>query len=310
MKTKSKRAVFSSHGEDMHLFDVAVPLVPIVAWAFIAFGSKSLELVAMSAFSALFFEIVMQFILYRDIFVGDILSSALVGVIISLTLSLNVPYWLPIIGTFAAVIVAKYQFGLLKKYPSILSPVALGVFVCGLFPQNTNTFLDGFRAASFPDCGLLNLLVGNTEGQIGTVSALLLILGGLYLIFRGRFSVRTALAATVAFAGLSLAFFPSWTTFSDNLAYGLLSGGFFFYLFYIAGDRTASPVTDSGKLIYGLLFGALVFYLRMYTNLPACEALSVLVLSVLTPLLDFITKPSPFGGRVNKKVIGNSEKFQ
>jgi Na+-translocating ferredoxin:NAD+ oxidoreductase RnfD subunit len=147
---------------------------------------------------------------------------------------------------------------------------------------------------------MLNVFLGNTRGALGTVSAMLITLSAIYLISRKVISIKTFASSVFVMTVLSATFIPQWTTFSDNVIYQVIGGGFLFYLVFVACDRVASPLTEAGKLIQGALFAALVFSLRFYTDLPACEALSAVAASLIAPIIDIFTRPLPFGGAIRK----------
>ncbi len=286
---------FAASRGDIRDLDVLVALVPVVGWAVFMFGWGSMLYVAIGIASSVLFEIIAELCLYKRLGM-DILNAALIGLLISLSVSPEAPVWLPVLGSAVGIFVAKYQFIVLAEYGSFFSPVALGMVVCGVYPENKHVFVDDLRNALYPEDGMLNVFLGNTEGALGTVSAMLLAAAAVYLMCRKALSFKTVIAALVVMSALSLTIVPAWTTFSDNMIYQVIGGGFLFYLVFAAGDRIGSPLTEMGKLIYGAGFAALVFFLRLYTSVPACEAISVIIMNLLTPLLDAYTRQSPFGG--------------
>ena len=288
---------YASSRGDIRDLDVLVALVPIVAWAVFMFGWSSMLFVAVGVASSVVFEMVVELFLFKKIGYG-VVNAALTGLLISLSVSPNAPVWLPVLGSAVAIFVAKYQFVVLAEYGSFFSPAALGMLICGVYPENEHAFVDGLRNALYPEGGMLNVFLGNTEGALGTVSALLLAFAAIYLLLRGALSFKTVLSALVVMSAMSLMIVPAWTTFSDNMIYQIIGGGFLFYLVFAAGDRMGSPVTEMGKLVYGAGFAALVFVFRFYTGLPACEAMSAVIMSILTPVIDLYTRQSPFGGVV------------
>ena len=299
MSENRKFPPFARCKADVRDLDVLVATMPIVIWSFIIFGVKSLVFIALGVLSSVAFELIAEFCLHKT--AGkDIVNAVLVGLIISLSVSPEAPLWLPVLGSAVGIFVAKYQFIFLARYGSLFSPVVLGVLVCALHPENRNPFLDALRDTLYPDDGMLNVFLGNTKGALGTVSAMLITLSAIYLISRKVLSIKTFALAVFIMTVLSATFIPQWTTFSDNVIYQVIGGGFLFYLVFVACDRVASPLTEAGKLIQGALFAALVFSLRFYTDLPACEALSAVAASLIAPIIDIFTRPLPFGGAIRK----------
>lgn len=298
-KNYKKYPPFAACREDTRDLDVLVATIPLVIWAFVVFGVDSLLFISLGVLSSVVFELVAEFCLYKTIG-KDLVNAVLIGLLISLSVSPEAPVWLPVIGSAVGIFAAKYQFLVLAQYGSLFSPVALGILVCAVYPENKNVFVDAVRGASYPEEGMLNVFLGNTEGALGTVSAMLVILAAVYLICRKVLSIKTITASVFVMIVLSITFVPQWATFTDNVVYQIIGGGFLFYLVFALCDRIGSPLTEIGKLIYGALFAALVFVLRFYTELPACEAISVVIMNIFTPVIDTFTRQSPFGGAVRK----------
>lgn len=298
-KNLKKFSPFARYGENIRDLDVIVALIPIVIWSLIIFGAKSLLFITLGVLSSIVFELIVEFCLYKTIG-KDLINAALIGLLISLSVSPEAPIWLPVLGSAVGIFVAKYQFLILAEYGSLFSPAALGILVCAVYPENPNAFVDMLRDTVYPDEGMLNVFLGNTKGALGTVSAMLAVLAAIYLLCRRVISVKTVTSSVFVMMILSAAFVPAWTTFSDNVIYQVIGGGFLFYLVFVACDRIAAPLTETGGLIQGTLFAALVFILRLYTNLPACEAISAVIMNLLAPVIDILTRPTPFGGDMSK----------
>ncbi len=298
-KKRKNYPLFASYREDMRDLDVLVALIPIVIWSLIIFGVNSLLFITLGVLSSVVFELIAEFCLYKTIG-KDLANAVLIGLLISLSVSPEAPLWLPVLGSAVGIFAAKYQFFVFAEYGSFFSPVALGILVCAVYPENKNAFLDAVRDTFYPEEGMLNLFLGNTRGALGTVSAMLVTVAAVYLICKKVLSIKTFTLSVFVMVTLSALLVPQWTTFSENIIYQVIGGGFLFYLVFVACDRIASPLTETGKLIHGALFAALVFVLRMYTSLPACEALSAVIMNIFTPIIDAFTRQTPFGGGVRK----------
>ncbi|MBE6608319.1 MAG: hypothetical protein E7633_07170 [Ruminococcaceae bacterium] len=288
---------FAASRGDIRDLDVIIATLPLIAWAVFMNGQYAMLFITIGVISSVVFELVAEILLYKNIG-NDIVNAILTGLLVSLSVSPDSPVWLPVVGCAAAIFVAKYQLVVFAKYGSLFSPAALGMLVCGLYPENKNLFVEGLRNALYPDDGMLNVFLGNTEGALGAVSGMLVTVAAIYLICRKALSLKTVIAGLVAMGGLAISVVPQWTTFSDNMIYQVIGGGFLFYLVFAAGDRMGAPVTGMGKLIYGAGFAALVFLFRFYTNLPVPEAFGVVIMNILTPFIDLYTRQSPFGGSV------------
>lgn len=146
--------------------------------------------------------------------------------------------------------------------------------------------------------GLWPLFVGNVNGSLGETSALLCLLGGLYLCFRRTASWQIpagALLAVIVLGGLAQAggLYPKVT-----LAHHLLGGSLLFGAFFIATDPVSSPLTPRGKFLFGAGFGALVMVLRLFSGYPEGVMFAVLLMNGLVPLINTWTIPRPVGGPV------------
>ena len=298
-KNRKNASLYAAHREDTRDLDVIVALVPLVIWSVIIFGMDSLFFVTLGVLSSVVFELAAEFCLYKTIG-NDLANAVVIGLVISLSVSPEAPVWLPVLGSAVGIFAAKYQFLVLAGYGSLISPMALGILVCSVYPDNKNAFVDAMRGAVYPEEGILNVFLGNTEGGLGTVSAMLIILAAVYLICRKALSIKTFASSVFAMTALSIIIVPQWATFTDNMIYQIIGGGFLFFVVFVVCDRDGSPLTERGKIIYGALFAAMVFLLRFYTEIPACEAISAVAVNVFTPVIDVFTRQAPFGGRVRK----------
>ncbi|MBQ8742484.1 MAG: RnfABCDGE type electron transport complex subunit D [Clostridia bacterium] len=279
--------------------DILIALAPVVAWACICFSMRALLLVALSALVCLLLDLLFSFLIEKRIS-RDLVHSAATGIIISLTTSHTAPLWVPTVACAVAMTTAKYQFAFWGKRGNIFSPAALGILLCALLPGNNSYFVDCFRSGAMPSEGLFHTIIGNTEGAMGTVCTLILVISAVYLMLRGTLSFKCFLAGSVALAALSIMIYPEWTTYMDNIAYQFAAGGTLFYMIFVAFDQRCLPFTGLGKLIYGALFAALMYLFRCYTALPAPEAIAALSVNLLAPIIDYLTRPAPFGGRIRK----------
>lgn len=294
-----KNPPYAAYKYDTYNLDITVALVPISIWAVFMFGAQAIINISVGAVVCVLAELVVNFCLRRR-FGGDLFGSALTGVLIALALSVNVPVWTVAVGAVSAIVLGKYPLIILGRKVSFISPASLGILISATFAGESSPFLDLFRGGAMPSDDLLAIFIGSTEGAVGAVSVMLLIAAGMYLLLRRAISPMPIVSSLVVFCALCLAFYPEWTTYTDNLIYQLLCGGFLFYLIFIACDRSAMPFTHRGRIVYGALFAGLTFVLRCYTDLPVPEAISVLGTSLLAPILDLVTKPVPFGGKRKK----------
>jgi electron transport complex protein RnfD len=143
--------------------------------------------------------------------------------------------------------------------------------------------------------GYMDLFIGNISGCIGETSALALLLGAAYLLYRRVITpeipltfIGTLALFTWIFGGSSL--------FTGDFVYHILSGGLFLGAFFMATDYSTTPVTFKGRLIMGIGCGLLASVIRLYTNYPEGVSFAILLMNIVVPLIDRYTVPRSFGG--------------
>jgi electron transport complex protein RnfD len=137
-----------------------------------------------------------------------------------------------------------------------------------------------------------DLIIGNVGGCIGETSALLLIIGGIYLVYRGVITPRIPVIyiGTVAVLMLIFGGFDITYMLTHVFAGGLMIGAI-----YMATDYASSPVTPKGQIIFALGCGILTAVIRKFGGYPEGVSYSILVMNVVAPLIDKYTSPRVFG---------------
>ncbi len=254
-------------------------------------------------------------------------SALLTGLLLGLTLPPSLPLWIAFIGGVASIGIGKLIFGGLGQ--NLFNPALVGrAFLLGTFPTpmttwptqhgsepffsvyNTNLALplmhadyDGITAATplgmmkFEQrpTELFELLIGNTNGCVGETSALLLMLGGLYLFLRRDIDWRipTGIFAAAGLFALALYLFDS-TRYAGPFA-TLFSGGIMLGAIYMATDPVTSPLTPKGAWIFACGIGFLVVLIRVFGGLPEGVMYAILLMNAATPLIDRWSQPRLFG---------------
>ena len=304
------------------MLDVIVALLPATAWGVYVFGWRALTIVLASVLSAILSEAVFQYFMNQSITVKDG-SAAVTGLILALCLPVSVPIWIPVIGSIFAIIVVKQLFGGLGK--NVVNPaIAARVFLFLAWPSQMSYYtvpgaalpvfanvnrVDAFASAtpmgalkngSLYETGLYDILFGKIGGCIGEVSAVLLALGGLYLILRKtiRWHIPVAYIATVALIAL---IFPQAEPTLRFVAYHVLGGGLMLGAIFMATDYVTSPVTKWGRIIYGIGCGVITMVIRCLGQYPEGVSFAIMIMNLLVWYLDMYTRPSKFGGVEKKK---------
>lgn len=293
--------------------DVCIALLPALLSAVIFFGFRALFLTALSILFCVGFEFLWQKITKKPVTVTD--GTAFVtGMLLAFNLPVAVPWWIPLIGAFVAIIIAKQFFGgvgnnfinpalagrafLLASWPVLMTkwtePFSVGFFVPDVVSSATPlAVLKNSAAGSLPP--LSDMFLGNIGGCIGETSALALLLGGIYLVARKVISVRIPAAYILTVAVLTFVFPSQGLSNVNSMLYNVLGGGLMLGAIFMATDYVTSPITKKGQLIMGLGCGILTFVIRRFGGYPEGVSYSILLMNVATPLIDRWTQPKTFG---------------
>lgn len=258
---------------------VLLALLPAAANGVFLFGMDALFLLLACVGSAMLADLLIRLILRRSMAVFDF-SSAVTGLLLGLTLPEKFPFWQGAIASAAAVIVIRECFGGLGR--NLLNPAnAARTALMLIFPA-------AMQHGAASGQSWLHLLLSDSAGFIGETSAAGILLGGAFLVICGIITPLTPLAA----AGF-LAFF-TWQTGGDPLS-AVLSGQFLLTAVFMASDPTTTPLTKPGKLLFGAGFGGITFAVQYFLQWEGAAAYALLIMNLLTPLLDLLTRTRPFG---------------
>ncbi len=288
------------------MLDVIIAMMPALIAAVIIFGVRALMLTAICVASCVAFEWLFNLVCKKKATVGD-LSAVVTGMLLAFNLPPELPIYIAVIGSFVAIIIAKQLFGGLGcnfANPAILARVALLVsfsqpMTTWLVPTITGgsmelvsgaTPLPTLNAVGSLDMSYLDLFLGLGKGGcIGEISGLALILGGLYLVIRRVITPTTTVAFLFTVALFTL-------VLGQDPGAHLLTGGVLLGAIFMATDYSTSPVTEKGKLIFGIGCGLLTVLIRVYGSYPEGVSFAILLMNIVTPHIDKLTRSTPFGG--------------
>ena len=283
--------------------DVMLALLPALVVGIWMHGLRSLTVTTVSIISALGFEWLYSKVTRTRNTVVD--GSALVtGMLLAMTLPATVPYWLVVLGTGFAIIFVKALCGGLGQ--NIFNPaLSARGFMMLVYPAYMVRFegLDGVTAATplhhmvmpaLPEESILDMFLGKCPGSIGEVSALALLLGGAYLVYRKVISVRIPASYLGTVAVLTLVFHKTDAPVQWML-YSLFSGGLMLGAIFMATDYATSPVTAKGQIGYGIGCGVLTVFFRYYGLFPEGVTYAILIMNAFVWILDRYTAPRRFG---------------
>jgi electron transport complex protein RnfD len=295
----------SNEATDKVMRDVVIALIPATLAGMYYFGVQTLIVVLLSVAAAMATEAIIQNIRKQPITVMDY-SAALTGLLLALNLPPEIPYWIPVVGSIFAIAIVKQAFGGLGH--NFINPaLAARVFLIASWPVEMTTWkfpVDAVTEATplalikgssvVPESvSIFNLFIGKVGGCIGEVSALALIIGGIYLVYRGVISPRIPLA----YMGTVAVFTLIYSGFNFNfMMFHLLAGGLVLGAVFMATDYVSSPMTAKGQIIYAIGCGLITVLIRLYGGYPGGVSFSILFMNVVTPLIDKYVKSNVFGG--------------
>ena len=235
-------------------------------------------------------------------------SALLTGILLAFNLPSNLPPWIVLIGSAVAIGIGKMAFGGLGC--NIFNPALVGrVFLLLSFPQqmtswplpivNRVRYADAVTGAtSLSETGegasraidWAGELMGATGGSIGEISAIALIIGGIYLILSKTITWHIPVSILAAVAVMSLCI-------GSNPAVEILEGGLLLGAIFMATDYVTSPMSHRGMIFYGIMIGAITVIIRHWGAYPEGVSFAILLMNGATPLINRYMKPKKTGER-------------
>ncbi len=287
--------------------DVLIALAPAAIFGFINFGINAVINTVLCIATCVIAEYVWQRCMKKTITVKD-LSAAVTGLLLAMNLPPQVPFWMPILGGLFAIIVVKQLFGglgqnfmnpalgarcfLLISFAGLMTDFSYsGAF--GSFDATTSaTPLAAVKAGE--TMNVLDMFLGKTAGTIGETSALLLIIGGVYLIAKKIISYRIPVTYIVTLAVFVLLFGGHGLDMT-YLGEQLFGGGLMLGAFFMATDYVTSPITPKGQILFGILLGILTGVFRLFGGSAEGVSYAIIFCNLLVPLIEKYTAPVAFG---------------
>ena len=285
------------------MLDVVIALIPGLLVGLISFGFRALAVTALSVSTAVFAEwIYAKVTKTRNTVVDG--SAVVTGLLLAMTLPHTVPYWQVILGNVFAIILVKALCGGLGQ--NIFNPaLAARAFLMLIWPVGVTRYLgvDGVSAATplhhmvmpgLPEESILDMFLGNCPGSIGEISALALLAGGAYRVWRKVISIRIPAAYLGSVAVLTFLFSKAGTPV-EWMLYSLFSGGVMLGAIFMATDYATSPATPVGQVVYGIGCGILTVIFRYFGLFPEGVTYAILIMNVLVWFIDRHTAMRRFG---------------
>lgn len=306
------------------MLDVIIAMLPATLVALLFFGISALAVITVSVIGCVIIEYLFNKYCFKKGNTVNDLSAVITGMLLAFNLPSSMPLWMVLLGAFVAIVIGKLCYGGLGK--NIFNPALVGrVFLFISFPvQMTNwpkpEFLNFFNIDAQTSATTLGIIkhfdaqtsatqqidnlptywqmfVGNIGGSLGEVSALALLIGLVYLLWRKIISWHIPVYYIGTFAILTSVL---WF-FTGNLQYhpltNLLSGGLMLGAIFMATDYTTSPMTVKGKIIFAAGCGLLTAIIRFYSVYPEGVSFAILIMNALVPLIDKYIQTPYYGQR-------------
>lgn len=326
LELRTSPHVLSGYAVDSIMFNVVVALAPTTLFALYAFGWAALAVLGTATASCVVAEHLICRAGGRPSTAGD-WSAAVTGLLYGLTLPASLPLWMVAVGGLVSIGIGKLLFGGLGQNP--FNPALVGRAVMqATFPVAMTTWLPPFAAGRFAGLpgSLLttpfaipvydattqatplaawkfgrqateaaDLALGFVGGSTGETSALLILLGGAYLVARNMMSWRTPVAIFASVAAVSGILHLVDPARYAGPAFHLFAGGLMLGAVFMATDMVTSPITRAGCVLYGALIGVLVVVIRVWGGMPEGVMYAVLLGNAVAPHLDNLVRPRVYG---------------
>jgi len=321
--------ITSGASVDIIMRNVVFAILPAAVFGVYVFGITALLMLVTATLSCVLTEHLLCKLSTSQTTVNDWLV-VITGLLYGMTLPPGLPLWMVRVGGFVAVALGKFIFGGLGC--NVFNPALVGrAFLQAAFPASMTSWMPALDPDRFQTVGsstlafpfmtptydtvssatplaamkfeqqltqTTDLFLGLTSGSTSETSSILILLGGLYLIFRKMMSWRIPAGIFVAVILLSGIFHGINPTIYPTPIFMLFSGGLMLGAMFMATDMVASPITSMGGFVYGLLIGTLVVVIRFWGAMPEGMMYAILFANAVSPHIDRLIQPVPFGFRL------------
>ncbi|MEW6115794.1 MAG: RnfABCDGE type electron transport complex subunit D [Nitrospirota bacterium] len=302
------------------MWSVSASLLPAAIMGAYFFGPKAMITLALSIISAALFEYAYQKALHRKIMINDG-SAVLTGLLLGMNLPASVPFYIPIIGSFVAVVITKQLFGGLGF--NVFNPALIGrAFLLISFPKLMTIWIKPEAAFVKMDAvttatplGILKeegvaklmevfgdkinlysqLFVGQRAGSIGETSSIALLIGAAFLLYRGYITWHIPISFLGTAAAMAWVFGGKGALFAGDPIVHLMSGGMLLGAFFMATDYVTCPSVKKGQILFGVGCGFLTMLIRLKGGYPEGVMFAILIMNCFAPLIDRGFKTKVFG---------------
>ena len=310
------------------MLDVIIALMPALVMGVYVFGWRALTSTLVSVASCVVWEWIYRKLLKKSCSVGD-LSAVVTGILLAFVCPVQTPYWMLVIGAFFSIVLVKQLYGGIGC--NFLNPALAGraILLAGYAGAMTNYVKVGEKAALIGSNAdivtaatplammkgvdatgwetltntytLGDMFIGRIGGSLGEVSALMLLLGGVYLLLRKVISWQIPVAYIATVAVICLISAPAGVSAVEYMAYNVFGGGLMLGAIFMATDYATSPVTKLGQAIFGIGCGLLTVFIRRFGSYPEGVCYSIMIMNCTTWLLDKYIRPTIYGALKKEK---------
>lgn len=315
--------------------DVAIALLPIIAFGIYHFGLPALTVTVLCVVSSVLFELLFDLLAKKPITIFD--NSALVtGLILAVNLPASVPWYIPVLGSAFAIIIVKMLFGGLGQNfmnPALAARCFLLISFAGkmsdfamykVYSATPSELFKGGKIKDFltmlagkdltsvdavagatplaqladgKELDLASLFLGFHGGTIGEVSALAILVGAAYLLIKKVISVRIPFSYIISTVAFIaiIRLIKGDTVSASYLLSEALSGGLLVGAFFMATDYVTSPITPKGQILYGIILGFVTAMFRIVGSSAEGVSYAIIICNLLVPMIEKTTVPKPFG---------------
>ncbi|MFO7868363.1 MAG: RnfABCDGE type electron transport complex subunit D [Bacteroidales bacterium] len=304
------------------MYGVLIALLPAFAMALYVFGLDALIVTATAVVSCMFFEWVIQrYVIHGKVTIFDG-SAAVTGVLLAFNVPGTIPLWMIIIGSFVAIGIGKMSFGGLGQNP--FNPALVGrVFLLMSFPVQMTQWPEPVTGDFFADAvtgatplailkeglsqdlsvseisadlpHMFQLVFGNIGGSLGEVSAIALILGGIYMLYKKIISWHIPVSVLVTMFVCSGILYMVNSQEYIHPMFHVFTGGALLGAIFMATDMASSPMTSAGMIIYGIGIGIITIAIRVFGAYPEGISFAILIMNACVPIINKNIRPRLFG---------------
>ena len=288
-------------------------LIPSFGVSIAVFGPRVISLTLVCVIASMGFEWLYNKLMHKRQTVGD-MSAALTGVLIAFNVPSSFPYWMAVIGCFVAIIIVKQIYGGIGRNvvnPAITARIVLFISfatemttwpvarMSGIDAETSATPLGILAEGNIADLpSNKEMFLGFIGGSMGEVSALALLIGGLFLIWKKIISpiIPACFIGTVFVIALAYYGIGGVDVSALNMAiFHVCAGGVMLGAFFMATDYVTSPIMPLGKVIMGVGCGIITMVIRLWGSYPEGVSFSILLMNIMTPLIDQLCIKLTFG---------------